>query len=280
MLKSMTGFARVDYQKDGVKVNIEIKCLNGKQLDINTRLPRNMQNFDLLVRDMIKSKFSRGTFSVNLNIENNQVDKILSFNTEKVKAIYESLNKIRTIYTALIVSSGRIRSTFPCFRSVYNFLSLLGGDCLHSPRISKIDGIIQTIPVKIGIPARKSYRILRSPSSGIGIVIPITESNQSGITVIQPSGKPERHGKIRSRIREHIPEGIVVNPLHRIPGSIRNNPERTDLIVGKEISRPAHRHGKRHSRIGIFESHLSQHKHHYTHNNRAIAEIALNRVSC
>ncbi len=97
MLKSMTGFARVDYQKDGVKVNIEVKCLNGKQLDINTRLPRNMQNFDILVRDMIKSKFSRGTFSVNLNIENNQVDKILSFNSEKVKAVYESLNKIRTI---------------------------------------------------------------------------------------------------------------------------------------------------------------------------------------
>lgn len=96
MLKSMTGFARVDYQKDGVKVNIEVKCLNGKQLDINTRLPRNMQNFDILVRDMIKSKFSRGTFSVNLNIENNQVDKILSFNSEKVKAVYESLNKIRT----------------------------------------------------------------------------------------------------------------------------------------------------------------------------------------
>jgi len=97
MLKSMTGFARVDYQKDGVKVNIEVKCLNGKQLDINTRLPRNMQNFDILVRDMIKSKFSRGTFSVNLNIENNQVDKILSFNSEKVKAVYESLNKIRTL---------------------------------------------------------------------------------------------------------------------------------------------------------------------------------------
>lgn len=96
MLKSMTGFARVDYQKDGVKVNIEVKCLNGKQLDISTRLPRNMQNFDLLVRDMIKSKFSRGTFTVNLNFENNQIDKILSFNPDKVKAVYDSLNKIRT----------------------------------------------------------------------------------------------------------------------------------------------------------------------------------------
>lgn len=92
----MTGFARVDYQKDGVKLTIEVKCLNGKQLDINTRLPRNMQNFDIMVRDMIKSKFSRGTFSINLNIENTQVDKLLSFNLDKVKAVYESLNTIRT----------------------------------------------------------------------------------------------------------------------------------------------------------------------------------------
>lgn len=96
MLKSMTGFARVDYQKDGVKLTIEVKCLNGKQLDINTRLPRNMQSFDMMVRDMIKSKFSRGTFSINLNIENTQVDKLLSFNPEKVKAVYDSLNQIRT----------------------------------------------------------------------------------------------------------------------------------------------------------------------------------------
>ncbi len=96
MLKSMTGFARVDYQKDGVKVTIEAKCLNGKQLDINTRLPRNMQNFDLLVRDMIKTKFSRGTFSININVENQQIDKLLSFNLEKVKAVYDSLNKLRS----------------------------------------------------------------------------------------------------------------------------------------------------------------------------------------
>lgn len=96
MLKSMTGFARVDYQKDGVKIIVEIKCLNGKQLDINTRLPRNMQNFDLLVRDLIKTKFSRGTVSININIENNQIDKLLSFNTDKVKAVYDSLNAIRS----------------------------------------------------------------------------------------------------------------------------------------------------------------------------------------
>lgn len=96
MLKSMTGFARIDYQKDNVKLIVEIKCLNGKQLDITTRLPRNFQQFDMLVRELIKSKFSRGTINVNLNFELQQPEKLLAFDLEKVKAIYENLNSIRT----------------------------------------------------------------------------------------------------------------------------------------------------------------------------------------
>ncbi len=95
MLKSMTGFARVDYQKDNITATAEIKCLNGKQLDINVRLPRELQIFEMLVREAIKSKISRGSVSININIDKDADKAEFNIDMEKAKSIYEKLTKLR-----------------------------------------------------------------------------------------------------------------------------------------------------------------------------------------
>jgi uncharacterized protein (TIGR00255 family) len=95
MLKSMTGFARVDYQKDNITTTAEIKCLNGKQLDINVRLPRELQIFEMLVREAVKSKISRGSVTININIEKYADKAEFNIDMEKAKSIYEKLNKLR-----------------------------------------------------------------------------------------------------------------------------------------------------------------------------------------
>lgn len=95
MLKSMTGFARVDYQKDNITATAEIKCLNGKQLDINVRMPRELQIFEMLVREAIKSRISRGSVSININVENEAKKSEFNIDMEKAKSIYEKLNNLR-----------------------------------------------------------------------------------------------------------------------------------------------------------------------------------------
>ncbi|MCE5305938.1 YicC family protein [bacterium] len=95
MLKSMTGYAKAEFTKDYIKTLCELKCVNGKMLDINIRLPRNLQSIELQLREMIKNRISRGTVTLSIQVEYTDPTKMLSFNEEKVKAVYSSLNSIK-----------------------------------------------------------------------------------------------------------------------------------------------------------------------------------------
>jgi uncharacterized protein (TIGR00255 family) len=96
MLKSMTGFARSEYQKDQLKATVEIKCVNGKLLDISCRVPKNMQHLEMIIRELIKGKISRGSVNVNLSIENLDLSKTLSINYNKAKSVFDSLNTLKS----------------------------------------------------------------------------------------------------------------------------------------------------------------------------------------
>jgi len=95
MLKSMTGYAKAEFTKDYVKVFCELKCVNGKLLDINIRLPRNLQSLEIQLREMIKNHITRGTVTLTVQVEYTDPTRLLSFNEEKAKAVYNHLNSIK-----------------------------------------------------------------------------------------------------------------------------------------------------------------------------------------
>ncbi|OGU59847.1 MAG: YicC family protein [Ignavibacteria bacterium GWF2_33_9] len=95
MLVSMTGFSRSEYQKDNLKATVEIKSVNGKNLEIYCRLPRNMQHLEMIIRELIKNKVSRGSINVNINFENLDLSKTLMFNQDKAIAVMESLKELK-----------------------------------------------------------------------------------------------------------------------------------------------------------------------------------------
>lgn len=92
----MTGFARSEYQKDNLKATAEIRCVNGKMLDINCRLPRNMQHLEMHIRDMIKGRISRGSLNITINFENLDLSKTLNFNLPKAQAVLDSINALKS----------------------------------------------------------------------------------------------------------------------------------------------------------------------------------------
>ena len=46
MIRSMTGFGRATVETGGKTVTVEIRTLNSKQLDLNTRIPLLFKNFE------------------------------------------------------------------------------------------------------------------------------------------------------------------------------------------------------------------------------------------
>ena len=64
----MTGYARVSGEENGLGWVWEVKSVNGRGLDVRTRLPSGYDFLDLPVRDAVQKRFKRGNITVNLAI--------------------------------------------------------------------------------------------------------------------------------------------------------------------------------------------------------------------
>ncbi len=95
MIKSMTGFSKAQINENGINAVVELKCLNGRFLDINCRMPRNIQHREYEVRELIRHSNTRGTLTVNINVDTDITQSNFSLNEEAAKNIYNSLNNIR-----------------------------------------------------------------------------------------------------------------------------------------------------------------------------------------
>lgn len=94
MLKSMTGFGKATIELENKKVSIEIKSLNSKQLDINSRIPNLYKEKDLILRNEIKKNLERGKVELSIYIESVGTDKETRINKPIVEAYYKQLSEI------------------------------------------------------------------------------------------------------------------------------------------------------------------------------------------
>jgi uncharacterized protein (TIGR00255 family) len=69
MIRSMTGFGKSDCTFNNRKLIIEIKSLNSKFLDINTRIPNGYRDKEMDLRNMITSKLQRGKVDLIITLE-------------------------------------------------------------------------------------------------------------------------------------------------------------------------------------------------------------------
>lgn len=65
-VESMTGFARVDGTNDSQSWVVELKSVNGRGLDLRTRMPPGLDAFDAAARAALTGSFKRG--SINLTV--------------------------------------------------------------------------------------------------------------------------------------------------------------------------------------------------------------------
>ena len=67
-ISSMTGFARCDGTFGGVTWTLEIKSVNGRNLDIKYRTPPGFEAAERLGRELSKARFARGQMNLNLSV--------------------------------------------------------------------------------------------------------------------------------------------------------------------------------------------------------------------
>ena len=69
MIQSMTGFGKATLQLPTKKITVEIKSLNSKGLDLNTRMPSVFREMELGLRNQISARLERGKIDFSLYVE-------------------------------------------------------------------------------------------------------------------------------------------------------------------------------------------------------------------
>ena len=104
MIHSMTGFGKAVLQLENKKINIEIKSLNSKSLDLNVRMPQQYREKELVLRKQIAKALTRGKVDFGLYIENTMEVANSKINTSIVKDYMEQLETISSIDEAKLIS--------------------------------------------------------------------------------------------------------------------------------------------------------------------------------
>lgn len=91
MIQSMTGFGKGVSTTPSLKISVEIKSLNSKQLDISTRTPGIFREADLQLRQTIGDALHRGKVDVLVLVEDVTGSSPVSINIEVVRAYKQQI---------------------------------------------------------------------------------------------------------------------------------------------------------------------------------------------
>ena len=98
MIRSMTGFGKTEFEVGTKKITLEIKSLNSKQLDINTRIPSMYREKDLEIRRLISEMLTRGKVDFALYLDNLGTESTSRINAVIIKDYY---GQLKTVYREL-----------------------------------------------------------------------------------------------------------------------------------------------------------------------------------
>lgn len=91
MLKSMTGFGRAEQTVGDKTYLVEIKALNGKQLDVQLKIPALLKVYEFDIRNILQEQLLRGTIDCYISIKQNGSSKPVVINTDLIKSYYQQL---------------------------------------------------------------------------------------------------------------------------------------------------------------------------------------------
>lgn len=108
MLKSMTGFGRAEKNVADKTFLVDIKSLNGKQFELQLKLPSVLKPFEFDIRRILSGKLLRGSVDCMISLKDTGNAKPITINTDLAKAYYQPLAELSA---ALKLDPSHILST-------------------------------------------------------------------------------------------------------------------------------------------------------------------------
>lgn len=97
MIKSMTGYGRVEGLCDGRNVIVEAKSVNHRFLEIALRTPASLYPLEMEYKKKIAERFKRGRIDVSIRLEGESSDtSIVNLNMDIARGYFDVLNRLKT----------------------------------------------------------------------------------------------------------------------------------------------------------------------------------------
>ena len=94
MIQSMTGYGKSSVCTASKKINVEIKSINSKQLDLCFRIPSCFREQENSVRNEISPVLERGKVEISVSIENIGTESGISINRELLREYKKEISEI------------------------------------------------------------------------------------------------------------------------------------------------------------------------------------------
>lgn len=114
MIRSMTGFGRGEARNENYKVVIEMKSVNHRYCDISIRLPRKLNCFESLVRNLTKNFADRGKIDIFVSLEDTNCRHTgIKYNKDIAGAYLNGIHQIATDFQLRETVDAGMLSRFP-----------------------------------------------------------------------------------------------------------------------------------------------------------------------
>lgn len=90
----MTGFGRTEQTVGDKTFLVDIKSLNGKQFELQLKLPGFLKPFEFQIRKLLSEKLGRGSLDCSISLKQTGNAKPVSINTDLAKAYHKALAEL------------------------------------------------------------------------------------------------------------------------------------------------------------------------------------------
>jgi uncharacterized protein (TIGR00255 family) len=194
MLKSMTGFGRAEQAVGDKTFQVDVKSLNGKQFELQLKLPGFLRPFEFPIRKLLSDKLGRGSLDCTISLKQTGNAKPVSINTDLAKAYYRALADLSA---DLKLDSSNILSTLVKLPEVITPT----GDTLTDNEWLEFQKVIQ-----LAIDDLNAHRLNEGASLEADLVLRIDNilRHQEEVTKLEPL----RQVKIREGIKKLLEDNV------------------------------------------------------------------------
>lgn len=95
MIRSMTGYGKAETVVSGTPCTIELRCVNGRFLEVSPKIPREYADKEHRIREFARTYVSRGSLTISMRPQNAEQPGSVAVNREVAAAYVDSLRQLQ-----------------------------------------------------------------------------------------------------------------------------------------------------------------------------------------